>query len=291
MLILLSLLNYVLAISFKLSDSSLIVNSDYSVITRQASAPELKLAASRGAGLAPGDHYFFFKQKADEVQPIASITKLMTALVFLENNPGWDKVYQIERRDLVEGGKWNLFLGEKVLVRDLFYMSLVASDNGATQALVHASNLSNSDFVSKMNEKAVKLGLNKTSFVDPIGLGEKNISTAEEVAYLAQAAFLKKEIAEATTRRSYKFTTLDGKLKEVESTDYLLYDDKSDAWEVIGGKTGYTDQAGYCFVGYLRAKDGREIISVVLNSPGKNDRFLDSKKIVNWVFNNYYWTK
>lgn len=128
------------------------------------SAPPAEMAAEKGAVLEANDHFFLFAEKADEPQPIASITKLMTALVFLDNNPGWENPYTITEADKIEGGRLNLFLGDEVTVKDLFYTSLVASDNGATMALVHASGLSDEEFLKKMNDKAAALGLKNTSF-------------------------------------------------------------------------------------------------------------------------------
>ncbi len=267
------------------------VNLSGPLITLKPEAAPLKIAAPRLAVLAANDHFFLWTQGADEIQPIASITKLMTALVFLDNNPGWGKIYKISPDDEVEGGRWHLFLGEELSLKDLFYTSLVASDNGATIALVHATGLSEADFVKKMNAKARELGLSSTSFADPIGLSDYNVSTAREVALLAQAALKRPEIKEATTQSEYRFTTLDGREKVIESTDYLLSDSASSSLQVIGGKTGYTDKAGYCFVGRLKDDRGREVISVILNSGGKNDRFIESRNLANWVFNSYNWNK
>lgn len=250
-----------------------------------------EMAAKKSAVLMANDHFFLFEENADEPQPIASITKLMTALVFLDNNPGWNKAYMITEADKVEGGRLNLFLGDEVTVKDLFYVSLVASDNGATLALVHVSGLSETEFVAKMNSRAEELGLAKTSFKDPVGLSEYNLSTAREVALLAQAAFKRPEISDATTRSDYQFITGGGREKKIESTDYLLFDSGEKTLTVLGGKTGYTEQAGYCFVGRLKDKAGREVISVVLNSQDKNGRFRDSRNLANWVFANYNWIR
>lgn len=255
------------------------------------SAPAVEIAAEKGAVLMADDRFFLYTEKADKPQPIASITKLMTAMVFLDNNPGWDQTYVITEADKIEGGRLNLFLGDEVTLKDLFYTSLVASDNGATIALVHASGLSEEEFVKKMNDKAAALGLKQTAFSDPIGLSENDISTAREVALMAQAAFKRPEISEATTRAEYSFQTLGGREKKIESTDHLLFDSGQQTLSVLGGKTGYTEKAGYCFVGRLRNEAGREVIAVVLNSQDKNGRFRDSKSLANWVFLNYTWTK
>lgn len=283
------IINLILTLFLGVNTQTALINSDVTRLTLNSDAPLIKLTAKRGAVLNASDHYFLFAANADEIQPIASITKLMTSLVFLENNPGWDKIYKITSNDKVDGGRLNLFLGDRVKIQDLFYTSLVASDNGATLALVHSTGLSEVEFVKKMNLKAVQLGLAKTSFADPVGLSDNNVSTAREVAWLAQVALKQSEISKATTKSEYRFTTLDGREKVIESTDYLLFEPAADSLIVLGGKTGYTDKAGYCFVGRLKDPSGREVISVILNSPGKNERFVESKNLANWVFANYDW--
>lgn len=284
-----SFLNLVLGLILWQSESGAIINNDVKIIKFNPNAPVISLAADKGTVLSINDRVFFYNKNSDIVQPIASITKLMTALVFLENNPGWGKTYMISEEDAVEGGRLNLFTGEKLKIKDIFYTSLVASDNGATLALAHASGLSEAEFVKKMNEKAITLGLKKTIFVDTVGLSDNNVSTAREVALMAKEALDKQEIREATESKEYIFSTLNGREKKIESTDYLLFDSEKNNFQILGGKTGYTDEAGYCFVGRFKDINGREIISVVLNSSGKNERFRESKSLVNWVFNNYDW--
>ncbi|NCN99563.1 D-alanyl-D-alanine carboxypeptidase [Candidatus Falkowbacteria bacterium] len=278
-----SLVNLFLILLFSLSGVPAFQYSDAVSLNLKPGVSAEMVTAGKAAVLVNGSHYFLFSKNADEIQPIASITKLMTALVFLENNPGWDKEYKIKAEDHVSGGRLNLFLGEEVTVKDLFYTSLVASDNGATVALAHATGLSEEEFVSKMNLKAKHLGLVKTSFSDPSGLSDADVSTAREVAWLASAALERPEIREATSRAEYRFQTLNGADKFIESTDYLLFSEESGPLKILGGKTGYTDKAGYSFVGLWQNQDGKEFISVVLNSQGRNDRFLDSRQLANWV--------
>jgi len=283
------ILNLILTFVLLQSNSGARLNNDVEIIKLKPDAPVLSLAADKGAVLDAHNRIFFYQKNADDIQPIASITKLMTALVFLDNNPGWDKSYTITADDQVEGGILNLFPGDEVRIKDLFKTSLIASDNGATLALVHASGLDEKEFVQKMNETARRLGLSRTRFIDPVGLSDQNVSTAREVALLAKAALEKEEISQTTESKDYSFTTLNGKDKKIESTDYLLFDSGKNAFQVMGGKTGYTDKAGYCFAGRFKDDSGREVISVVLNSSGKNERFKESKSLVNWVFQNYIW--
>jgi D-alanyl-D-alanine endopeptidase (penicillin-binding protein 7) len=263
------------------------VNPEAALISRNSAVAVPAITVERSAVLSTNDRFFFWSSRGDEAQPIASITKLMTALVFLENNPGWETVYKITDDDHVTGGRLNLFLGDRVTVKNLFYTSLVASDNGATIALVHASGLSEPDFVKKMNAKARTLGLGNTEFTDPVGLSDQDVSTAREVALLAKAALSHQEIRQATSQADYEFITLDGKEIKVVSTDSLLAASAAGGLQVLGGKTGYTDKAGYCFVGRFRGADGREVISAILNAKSKSERFLESKTLVNWVFDSY----
>lgn len=258
-------------------------------VSKSPDTQELNLTASSAAVLLLKNNSFLFEKNSDSPQSIASLTKLMTALVFLENNPGFEKEYTIKREDIVLGGKNNLFTGDTLTLENLFHTSLVASDNVATLALARSTGLSDVDFVKLMNDKALKLGLFKTRFVEPTGLSDRNISTAREVARLAKEALGHPEVKEATIKKDYVFTTKEGREKKIDSTDYLLYSEVGPEINILGGKTGYTESAGYCFVGKFSDDRQDEIISVVLNSSGKNDRFKETKSLVDWIFTNFRW--
>ncbi len=256
--------------------------------------PSIKVPApvidAKSAAVLTDDGHVWLEAKAPERrQAIASITKLMTALVFLEHNPGWENEYTIGRDDMVEGGKVNLFLGETVSIKDLFNASLVASDNGATLALARSTGLSDVDFIAAMNRQARDLGLLQTEFSDPVGLNNDNLSNARDVARLAKAALDRREIAAAAKLSAYSFRTKQGKEKKLESTDWLLDSASADGFEALGGKTGYTEQAGYCFVGRFRDKSGRSVIVAVLDTGGKNERFRQARALASWAFNYCQW--
>ncbi len=250
---------------------------------------DIEIAAYSAAVFDIKDKLFIFEKNSNDRLRIASISKLMTALVFLDNNPGWDQVYEITREDRRDGGKIYLYLGDKVTVKNLFYAMLVGSDNTATIALIHAAGMSETDFVAKMNEKARELGLLQTSFVDPVGLSSSNISTAREVALLAQAALAKPEINQAVGTEKTEFSTVAGVAKTIESTDTLLNSFPDDNIKIVGGKTGHTDLAGYCFVAKFMDNNQHEIISVVLNTPSENERFKQTARLVRWVYDSYEW--
>lgn len=230
-----------------------------------------------------------YTQDADQEMPIASITKLMSALVFLDTKTDWEKVYTIKYSDLVGGSKNYLVVGDEVKVKDLFYFGLVGSINPAIEALAASTDLPREEFIKRMNDKAKELGLNKTSFVDPTGLDSGDTSTAAEVVKLADAAFKNKFIQEATLTERYEFKTVGGKNIAVENTDILLdnFSDKSP--RIIGGKTGFTDSAGYCFVGKFIDDNGNAVVSAVLGGPTINSRFSETKKAVAWVYDNFAW--
>lgn len=242
-----------------------------------------------GAVLDSESGEILFEDGADTKVPIASITKLATALTFLDFNPGWEREQLIVASDLVQGGRIYFRVGEKLKIWDLFHLSLVASDNSATKALARSAGLSESVFISKMNEKMTSLGLRRTSFVEPVGLSNKNVSTAREVAQLARAAFEKKEIKEATVMKDYSGKTVGGRLITVNSTDRLLKKYSNQEVKIYGGKTGFTNSAGYCFVGGFENKDGKKLISVVLGGKDNNSRFQNTEKLIAWAYQNYSW--
>lgn len=274
----------------------IVVNNNFPIASNQFNEvivlPEVVMQdlveADKAAVLSPDGRTLLFNKKADEQQPIASITKLMTALVFLDLNIDWNQTYKISSKDSISGGRLHLFPGDTVNLKDLFLTSLVASDNGATIALVHASGLTEKDFVAKMNERAQDLYLYKTKFIEPTGLDAGNISTAREVALLAKTALSYSEISEAVSLKDYTFLTLDGKEKFIESTDNLLFDSNPGNLKSLGGKTGYTDVAGYCFVGRFNGLGGEDLIAVVLKSSKSNDRFKESKVLIDWVLTNHF---
>ncbi|MFA6106837.1 MAG: serine hydrolase [Patescibacteria group bacterium] len=247
----------------------------------------IKVAARSAVAVDCETNDVIFEQSAREKWPIASITKLMTALVFLDFNPGWETVYEMKREDRREGGKIYLYYGEKMKVKDIFYVSLVASDNTATAALVHSTGMNEEEFVEKMNERAAILGMSNTKFIDATGLAG-NESTAEEIAKFAAIALRNEDIRQATLTGEYRFKTSQGKEKIILSTDQLLREKMEDGLEIAGGKTGFTEEAGYCFVGQFK-KDGHELITVVLGAPTVEARFSETGGLVKWIFDSFKW--
>jgi D-alanyl-D-alanine endopeptidase (penicillin-binding protein 7) len=223
----------------------------------------------------PATGEILYVKNAEASVPIASITKLMTAMVFLEQDPDLDRTVVVTRADWFGAGHTQLRIGEKVELGDLLHMSLMCSDNCATRVITRESGLPLEDFLARMNRKAIELGMNHTRFVECTGLDERNVSTATDVAHMLRAAAGVPLIQRISTTREYEFASA-RRSHAVRNTDRLLY---SERYEILGGKTGFIHEAGYCFASWIRT-EGRDLIAVVLGAPTAATRFADTVRLV-----------
>ena len=231
-----------------------------------------------------------YQKNSKEELPLASLTKLMTALVILDNNPDWDKVVQIKKQDQVGGASLPLYPGDKAKLKDLFSASLVSSTNNSLMAVVRSLNISQEEFVHQMNQKAIDLGLNHTHFVEPTGLDPKNVSTAEDIAFLFKEAISHPELERILLLKEYRFELVNNSREIIaKNTDKLLdsFLNKGE-YRIKGGKTGYLIEAGYCLV-VEASKNNHSVISVILGSQSLEKRFQETKGLVVWAFDNYQW--
>lgn len=233
-----------------------------------------------------------WEKNADKRLPIASITKLMTAAVFLDHNPGWDKLKAFEGNENdVIGAKFTVGSGVSFTVKDMFYVMLTGSANNAARAIAHTTGLSDEDFVTAMNVKAAELGLTDSSFVEPTGLSHENISTAQDLAKLATYIFQNEDVRQATTIPEHKLKAANAdEDRTVKATNKLLktYLDEV-PYNILAAKTGYTEEAGYCLVQETEMAGKGKVLVVVLNSSSENARATDMKALTNWAFENYEW--
>ncbi|MFH2136433.1 MAG: serine hydrolase [Patescibacteria group bacterium] len=231
-----------------------------------------------------------FAKNPQEKIPLASLTKLMTVLVFLDKEPNWDKKIRLTRADDREGGIVYARSPEEVTVKDLFNMALVGSVNNAAIALARSTGLEQKDFVAEMNKKAETLGLKNTTFADPTGLLPENQGTARDVAKLLSAALEREEVQAATLQKRYVFSPVNSeKIYYVKSTDELLWSFlNDDPYNFVGGKTGYIEESGYNLAVEVM-RGGHKIVAVVLGSGTAEDRFREIKGLVDWAFINYQW--
>ena len=226
-----------------------------------------------------------YSENSKEKMPIASLTKIMTALVVLEN-VDLDGVVIISKSAFdTDGRKDGLIVNEKINAKDLLKIMLIRSNNSAAVSLAEHTSGSVEEFVKLMNERASLLGLENTNFSNPTGFdSEGNYSTAYDIAQLFDYASDKPLIWEILRTQRLNLTSLDKKTKHrLKNTNLLLGRLKN----ITGGKTGLTDEAGQCLVLIVGDPvDDHKIISVVL---GAEDRFLETEKLVRWVFRNYKW--
>ncbi|BFD25072.1 MAG: serine hydrolase [Candidatus Parcubacteria bacterium] len=271
------------------AENFLPTNLDKKRFTKDSEDPGPEVSAPKGAVMLSADNSFLYTKEATVAQPIASLTKLMTVLVFLENNPGFDQEYKISAGDHIAGGKIHFWSGDTVTVLDLFKSALVGSDNVATRALAKSTGLSEEDFVAAMNNQAKRLGMFSSHFVEPTGLAAGNVASAQDVARLVKATLAYPEIAATTNLNTYRFTTKEGKTRIVEATNDLVHADSVDL-ALEGAKTGYTEEAGYCFAAAINELETEEtIITVVLGASSSAERFRDTETLADWVATYFSW--
>ncbi len=245
--------------------------------------------ASRSAVVFDADSgQRLFDLNGDEIRPIASLTKLMSALVFLDHNPGWEKSITISQEDIRGGSKANIFVGDKIILSDLFTLGLVASDNTAIVALVRSTGLSEVAFVKAMNDKAEELRIGSISFADPTGLDPQNKGNAVSVVRLVDKAFKQADINKALIKTSFEFGVSKTVTRRVKTTNNLLGQKLPGTIVLQGGKTGHLDEAGYCFAGVFTLGK-KHFITAVLGAPYDENRFSETLKIIDWTSRAYLW--
>jgi D-alanyl-D-alanine carboxypeptidase len=230
----------------------------------------------------------FEKDNAAEL-PMASLTKMMTAVVVLDSgvNPEESAVIDSEVVQ-VEGADIGLKEGEEMRVSDLLYGVLIASGNDAALALAKKIGGSVEGFVGQMNEKASDLGLSNTHFSNPTGLDqEDHFSNVKDLAILANHAFKNPIFQEIVGIKEHDIQALNSdKTHHLKNTNKLLLNDYSN---ILGGKTGFTDEAGFCLTSFAENERGNQIVVVVLGSEEDGNQFQDTKALVEWTFMNYEW--
>jgi D-alanyl-D-alanine endopeptidase (penicillin-binding protein 7) len=215
---------------------------------------------------------------------IASITKLMTAMVIIDANLDMDEPITIVKadRDTIRYSKTRLPIGSTLTREDMLLMALVASENRAAFALARTYPGGTKEFIKAMNDKARYLGLRNTKFADAAGLRKENVSTAQELVKMVRVAAQYTLIREFTT--IVKDVIIDdrtGKTIRIWNTNRLMR--KAD-WEIYLSKTGFTSDAGNCLVMKVKMGD-RPLIIVLLNSWGKLSKYGDSNRIKHWIRN------
>jgi rare lipoprotein A (peptidoglycan hydrolase) len=215
-------------------------------------------------------------KNSEEVHPIASLTKLMTALVYLDRKPSFKNIVTYQKGDSAICACLYLSVGDKVTTKNLWHAMLIGSANNSARALVRSTKLTDTQFVKLMNEKAKALGLTTLTFADPTGLDPANQGSASDMAKLAAIAFSKPDIANTATEMSYSFSTLNTRRAHtIKNQNKIL----KSGWQITGTKTGYTEESGYCLIGQVKGvTTGRTIVVANLGASSSANQYADMEK-------------
>ncbi len=226
------------------------------------------------------DSSVLYSRHSDVPMPIASITKLMTALVVLDAKQPLDEPIQITEadRDFPKGGFSRLAVGTTLTRGDLMHLALMSSENRAAHALGNNYPGGMPAMVAAMNAKAAALGMTSAHFVDPTGLSSQNVASPEDLSKLVMAAARNPSIREYSTDRRYA-VKVRRHMVEFHNTDNLV---ANPTWNIIVQKTGYITEAGKCLV-MAAVIEGRSVVIVLLDSFGKYTRVADAKRIKTWM--------
>jgi len=217
------------------------------------------------------------QKNAETIWPPASLTKLVTAMVVLDLKPKLSKTVAMTKADEVGGARLATKAGVKYTLKDLLYASIVASTNNGINAAARSTGLSRAKFVGRMNQKAKELGATKTVFYEPSGINEKNQTTADDYAKIAQAAYKYPLIADAASRQTYslKATNNSRYSHNLKNTNKLL----GDSGYSFLGKTGYLDESKYNFASLVEDLSGNKLAVVVLGSQNSTTQFREAKEL------------
>ncbi len=255
------------AFSFDLPDSNL--------------SRDLHLNLKAAIAIDNRKHDVIYCYNADQIRPVASISKLLTAMIVLDNyNP--DTVLTITKQDARNSSRSLFRTGDRVRAKDLLHAAMLQSDNRAARALARHVAGSYEDFARNMNNVAKACGLENTVMFEPTGLDERNCSTAADVAKLLNIAYHKyPELAHITSLKKYTFSLINRKKRiQLVNTNRMVFS----KYKVKAGKTGYIIESDYCLATILQNSKGEEVTVVVLGAPGNNTRFREARRLANYAF-------
>jgi D-alanyl-D-alanine endopeptidase (penicillin-binding protein 7) len=243
-----------------------------------ALVPDVRAAAA--IIFDPETGHVLWEENAQDKRSIASITKVMTALVFLEDAPDLSREIAIERGDVYAASTTYLRARDRITLDEVLHLALIASDNAAARALARVSHGGTASFVERMNEKAIELGLESTSFADPSGLNPANISSAYDLSRLITFASANETLAPIMRTANYTVKTSRRSIP-IHNTNRLVMGGEV---EVMAGKTGFISKAGYCLATLLRLpQSNQQVAVVVLGARSNPGRFWETRHLFNWL--------
>jgi serine-type D-Ala-D-Ala carboxypeptidase (penicillin-binding protein 5/6) len=262
------------------------ISSDYFPIRNwMIDDPELSAKAAIAIDLNSQQqkNNILYQKNPNQKMPIASLTKIMTAIIAMENL-NLEEVIKISKNSVfTDGNNGGLIIEEELTLKNLLYIMLVESSNDAAMAVASDNGqIQYASFIALMNEKAKELGLNNTYFADSSGLSEENQSTAMEVANLVKYALNMPLLSEMLKTPKTTISSLDNKfVHNLINTNKLL----GKIPIILGGKTGFTEEAGGCMLTFSNINNNY-LITVVLGSKNRED---DTEKLINWAQAAWIW--
>lgn len=221
-----------------------------------------------------------YSRHADVAMPIASISKLVTALTVADAKQPMDEIIEItdEDRAIGKGAFSRLAVGTRLTRGDLFHLALMASENRAAHALARNYPGGMAAFMPAMNAKAKELGMSSSHFVEPTGLSSDNVASPADLSKLVMAASKNSTIRDYSTDPGYD-VRVGRRMVGFHNTNSLV---NNPTWNIVVQKTGYIEEAGRCMV-MQTVIDGRTIVIVLLNSFGKQTRVADATRVRKWM--------
>ena len=243
-------------------------------------ADSLELKSSVALVMDADTNEVLISKNPQAVLPIASLTKLMTAVVVAEAKQPLGEILTITDDDIdtEKGSRSRLVVGTSLSREEMLHLALMASENRAANALGRAYPGGLEAFVAAMNRKALALGMNDTRYVEPTGLSSRNQSSARDLATLVKAAQLHPMIREFSTSSEFQ-VEVGNRPTQFRTTNALV---RSPSWDIALQKTGYITEAGRCLVMQARLA-GRKLIMVFLDSTGKYSRLGDAERVRRWL--------
>jgi len=237
-----------------------------------------------------GSGAVLYSKQSTVKRSIASMTKLVSAMVILDNGMLNGDPLTIAEDDIERLGSHVFNAGDIIQRTDAFKAFLSGSLNEVGNAFAKAAPGGRDAFVGMMNEKARVLGLDETTFVDPTGIDARSTGSALDVARMLRSASAYPEIREATQSFAFQLKLANGRTVRVKPTNLLLDSYlNEDPYKIVAGKTGSLPEAGFCLGQMTQNKEGKQIIAVALGSSTHLDRFQDVKLLMAWTFGAYSW--
>jgi D-alanyl-D-alanine endopeptidase (penicillin-binding protein 7) len=242
--------------------------------------PDVRAAAAIIYNPQTGD--VLWEANSHDQRSIASLTKMMTAVTFIADDPDLSQRVAVTRADVLRASVTYIRAGDVLTYRDLLHLTLIASDNAAARVLARTSEGGTAAFVTRMNQMARHLGLVNSQYADPSGLDARNVSTAYDQSHLMAFATSDERLGPVMRTSAFDVRT-NRRSFTIRNTNRLLGTDLGTDVDVLAGKTGFIRKAGYCLATLLQGPQGSQVAVVVLGATNSTIRFWEARHLFNWA--------